>query len=538
MINWFLKHKKTKHENNQLNSDPEFQQLLIDETMKSGSFRSLIVFLSGLIMLSILLISKITGYSDPELDASLNGFEMRFWLILILVGALSYELLAWHLLRKKKLVLDKKYFVYSLAFIEISTITMGIFLSGQVTDPNYALNTPPLLIYNVMIMFLALFLDPLLCRLAGLLAAVEYFCLAIVLFWSAQTEQVEFVIPHFIMVKSIILFISGMLSAFIAQEIKAQLIHSFNEKYLAQQRLLKQKQIALEQQQQLTNAYERFVPKQFLHFLEKESIVNVVLGDNVEKEMSILFSDVRDFTRLSEAMTPAENFHFINSYLRQMEPVIGQYSGFIDKYIGDAIMALFTSNADEAVKAAIAMLHTLRNFNQTRIDQGEDKIEIGIGLNTGLLMLGTVGGDNRMDGTVISDAVNLASRTEGMTKMYGATLLITEYTYQRLVDPSVYLIRIIDRVQVKGKSNSVTIYEVFDGDPIVVKEKKAAIVSFFEKGVFCYFDQQFEEAIKVFQQCLGIYPDKAVQLYLERCHYLLENGVADDWNGVTRMEIK
>ena len=163
---------------------------------------------------------------------------------------------------------------------------------------------------------------------------------------------------------------------------------------------------------QLNKAYERFVPGQFLQYLEKSSIIDVELGDQVQLEMSVLFSDIRDFTTLSESMTPEENFKFINSYLSRMEPAIAENSGFIDKYIGDAIMALFSGEADNAVKAGISMLHRLIEYNQHRANSGYKPIKNGIGINTGFLMLGTVGGQNRMDSTVISDAVNLASRGE------------------------------------------------------------------------------------------------------------------------------
>jgi class 3 adenylate cyclase len=115
---------------------------------------------------------------------------------------------------------------------------------------------------------------------------------------------------------------------------------------------------------QLNKAYERFVPHQFLQFLEKSSIIDVELGDQVQLEMSVLFSDIRDFTTLSETMTPEDNFKFINSYLSRMEPVINENKGFIDKYIGDAIMALFSGEADNAVKAGIAMVHRLVEYNQ------------------------------------------------------------------------------------------------------------------------------------------------------------------------------
>ncbi len=143
---------------------------------------------------------------------------------------------------------------------------------------------------------------------------------------------------------------------------------------------------------QINTAYERFVPSQFLQLLEKSSILDVQLGDQVQLEMSVLFSDIRDFTTISEKMTPEENFQFINAYLSRMESAIIENNGFIDKYIGDAIMALFSGNPDNAVNASIVMLHQLQVYNQERVNSGESPIKIGIGINTGNLMLGTVGG--------------------------------------------------------------------------------------------------------------------------------------------------
>jgi class 3 adenylate cyclase len=223
-------------------------------------------------------------------------------------------------------------------------------------------------------------------------------------------------------------------------------------------------QNSLEQQQELTNSFARFVPREFLSFLGKKSITDIELGDQIEKEMTVLFSDIRDFTKLSEAMSPRENFLFINSYLSQMEPVIAKFNGFIDKYIGDSIMALFPTGADDALKACILMREKLKSYNLGRNKAGYAPVKIGIGLNTGKLMLGTVGGKNRMDSTVISDAVNLASRVEGLCKIYKAPLLITENTLNSLEEQKKHQIRFIDRVKVKGKEEPVSIFEVMDGE--------------------------------------------------------------------------
>jgi two-component system sensor histidine kinase ChiS len=244
----------------------------------------------------------------------------------------------------------------------------------------------------------------------------------------------------------------------------------------------------------------------------------VQLGDQVEQEMSVLFSDIRDFTTLSEQMNPEDNFRFINSYLSRISPVIREHQGFIDKYIGDAIMALFSGGADNAVKAGIAMLNKLVEYNQHRTNSGYKPIHIGIGINTGLLMLGTVGEPNRMDGTVISDAVNLASRTEGLTKNYGVSLLITHQTFQRLQNPTDYAIRRIDEVKVKGKSDYVTIYEVFDADPPELKAAKLATLPTFTEAMSFYLHNDYAAAAERFTVCEQTCPkDTVVQIYLERC---------------------
>ncbi|MCU0545672.1 MAG: PAS domain S-box protein [Oscillatoriaceae cyanobacterium Prado104] len=273
---------------------------------------------------------------------------------------------------------------------------------------------------------------------------------------------------------------------------------------------------ALAAEEKLTDAYGRFVPHEFLHFLGYESILEVKLGDQVQKEMSVLFSDIRDFTSLSETMSPEENFQFINAYLSRMEPAITENFGFIDKYIGDAIMALFNGSADDAVKAGIAMLEQLNEYNSTRNRPDRPPLQIGIGINTGYLMLGTVGGQNRMDSTVISDAVNLASRVECLTKEFGVSMLITQNTFLQLTES--YDFRFIDRVKVKGKLQLVTVYEVFAADPPEIREKKLETKTMFEQALVLYHIEKFAEATKLFSHCLQINPaDKVAQIYLQRC---------------------
>jgi len=286
------------------------------------------------------------------------------------------------------------------------------------------------------------------------------------------------------------------------------------------------------------DAYERFVPKEFLKNLGKEAIDNVKLGDNVEKEMTVLFSDIRNFTTLSEQMTPKETFKFINSYLSVMGPVIRNHHGFIDKFIGDAIMALFDTSADDAVRGGIGILQRLVEYNQGRKLAGYDPVDIGIGINTGTLRIGTVGERDRMEATVISDAVNLASRIEGMTKMYGIPLLISDATYHALEDPTKYHIRKIDRVKVKGKTKPVTLWEVFDLDPPELLDYKLKIAAIFEEAISLYHSRQFEEAHELFLDCLTRNPrDKTAEFYVERCKLYMKMGDEEDWGGITRRVI-
>ncbi|NET59893.1 MAG: CHASE2 domain-containing protein [Symploca sp. SIO2E6] len=268
---------------------------------------------------------------------------------------------------------------------------------------------------------------------------------------------------------------------------------------------------------ELNQAFSRFVPSQFLHLLNKNNIADVQLGDQVQQKMSVLFADIRNFTSLSESMTPEENFRFINSYLSHMEPAIIANQGFIDKYIGDAIMALFSGEADDAVKGAVSMLKRLRSYNSYRQRVGYLPLQIGIGINTGLMMLGTVGGQTHMDSTVISDAVNLASRLEGLTKDYEVSLLISHHTFSGLVQPGKFALRFIDKLKVKGKSKAVSVFEVFEADPPEIKAGKLKTKALFEEAVLNFHLKRFRTATALFQGCLELAPqDKTAQVYLQR----------------------
>lgn len=287
-------------------------------------------------------------------------------------------------------------------------------------------------------------------------------------------------------------------------------------------------------------AYGRFVPYEFLQFLERESIVDVQLGDQVQKDMTILFSDIRAFTTLSEHMTPKENFDFINDYLQRVGPVIRAHHGFIDKYIGDAVMALFPQTADDAVQAAIAMLEQVAKFNGERQAQGQEAIAIGVGLHTGTLMLGTIGESQRMESTVISDAVNLASRLESLTKLYGVSILISQQTWQNLQTPALYQCRFLGQVQVKGKKQPVGVIEIFDGDRPEIKQLKEQTKIDFAEGLSLYEQKHFKSAKKIFQDILNLNStDQAARFYISQCDKMSQiKHIPDEWSGVIILDEK
>lgn len=267
----------------------------------------------------------------------------------------------------------------------------------------------------------------------------------------------------------------------------------------------------------VNRASSRFVPHQLLRLLGKASITELKLNDCVHKKMSIVFVDIRSFTSLSESMSPLDNFRFINAFLSQMGPLIRQHHGFIDKYLGDGIMALFEQPTD-AVKAGLDMLYQLRVYNRKRHQNSRPMLTIGIGINTGEVMLGTVGYDQRLEGTVIGDAVNLAARIEQLTKQYQTPLLIGDDTFRELEAEQQTFSRCVGRVRIKGKSQEVVIYEVFASDLPEIRQAKLATKQIFETAWLLYQQGHRDQAYKLFTSCLHQNPhDVVTQTYLKLC---------------------
>lgn len=269
-------------------------------------------------------------------------------------------------------------------------------------------------------------------------------------------------------------------------------------------------------------AYNQFVPHEFLDLLGKRSIIDVELGDHIQKEMTVMFTDIRQFTNLSENLTAKEVFYFINSYLGIMEPIVTTHYGFIDKYIGDAIMALFHKSCEDAVLAGIEMQNQLTIYNIEHAKKFKKVLRIGIGINFGSLMLGTLGGKNRMETSVLSDAVNLAARLEKLTKNYDSPILLSDAVYQQLKQSRhQFSFRFVGKISIRGKKNNVLVWEEYSSESPELYQAKCAIQSSYDQAINLFYNNQFKEALQIFEQCKEKLPkDKLIEEYIENCKKL------------------
>lgn len=295
--------------------------------------------------------------------------------------------------------------------------------------------------------------------------------------------------------------------------------------------------------QRKNQAFERFVPTEFLQHLGKKQVEDVMLGEASQENMTVLFSDIRAFTSMSENLSPADSFQFLNEYLKFVGPNISSHGGFIDKYIGDAIMALFSgervSSADDGVAAALGMLESLKSFNAYRSAMGNLPIKIGIGIHTGGLSLGTIGFEGHMETTVIGDTVNLASRIENLTKYYGISAGLTSTTLECLQHPENLSIRQVDTVQVKGKEHPVTIYELFNEDSEPIRNYKLATLEHYQEALHLYKARRWEDALKLFNGMhKQLSSDKVIKIYIKRCQTYQVKPPDAAWCGVTRLDVK
>ena len=262
-----------------------------------------------------------------------------------------------------------------------------------------------------------------------------------------------------------------------------------------------------------------------------------------ESIATVLFSDVRGFTTLSERLGPHGTVAMLNEYFELMVERISEQGGMLDKFIGDAIMAVFglplpaEDDEDRALRAAIAMIRSLRQWNDERELRGEPAVDMGVGLNTDAVVAGNIGSPRRMDYTLIGDGVNLASRLEGACKQYSARILLSELTHERL--KGVYRLREVDRVIVKGKTRPVSVYECLDYHDERSFPNLMETLGAFGEGLARYRDRDFEKAVHWFEEARKANKgDKLSDLYVDRCVQLMASPPPEDWDGVWIMSEK
>lgn len=272
-----------------------------------------------------------------------------------------------------------------------------------------------------------------------------------------------------------------------------------------------------EYRQSLMDVQSRFVPNELLRILDIDDLRRVRSGYRVEREMTVLISDIRGYTTMIEDMNVAEAGNLAMGFLRAVELPIISYNGMIQDVRGDEIVAVFESEAD-AVRAGLAMLRSLQEHNQERKALGSEELRAGIGINTGAVAVGLVGGVNRMVLTIIGDAVDLAARVESTNKRYGSALLISDRTYKRLATSEQFDIRRMERVMVVNRRRPVTIYEVYDEDSAPLRAAKRAAQPAFDEA-FALFDAgDVDGARAAFERCRELLPeDPVAPLHLSHC---------------------
>jgi len=258
-----------------------------------------------------------------------------------------------------------------------------------------------------------------------------------------------------------------------------------------------------------------FVPSEFLQQLGVLSLGDIRLGQNVQQEMTVMFVDIRSFTTIAEELGPDSTFTFLNTWLGQMGPVIRKYGGFIDKYLGDGILALFPETDCNAIACALEMLESMNELNADRQESGFQPVRVGIGLHRGAVILGTIGEPRRMDTTVISDTVNIAARLEALTKEFGITIAVSRELL-KAADFDRHKIRGLGKITVKGRYQPVDVCEIYDCDSSGLRQKKDEALAKFDEGIACFFSQRFEEAVRVFQFLVDTIPEDQPSHYYAR----------------------
>ncbi len=300
---------------------------------------------------------------------------------------------------------------------------------------------------------------------------------------------------------------------------------------------------AAEQARVISQTFQKFVPKQFVDHFAKHGLDTLQLGRADEDNVAILFIDIRGFTGLSENMNPQELMNFLNSYFLRMNEPIHKNLGFIDKFIGDAIMALFDhpsgtsqQKAIDSLQAAIDLRTAIDLYNEHRQNSNYPPISAGIGIHFGPVIFGTVGSEDRMDTTVIGDSVNVAARLEALTTHYQTDIIVSEQTLETANAKSRYSYRVLDWVRVKGRQQPLKICEIIEHEPTDIKRRKQQTNQLIEQGLEARIEQNWNVAIFNFEQALEINPtDRLIRHHIKLCRELETEILPAQWDGAIEL---
>ncbi len=277
-------------------------------------------------------------------------------------------------------------------------------------------------------------------------------------------------------------------------------------------------------------ASSRFVPE-FVRYLHRD-LREISLGQSVDLTLTVMFSDIRAFTRLSATMNSVELLKFLNAYYARLNPAVENFGGFIDKHIGDSVLAVFPENPDSALIAAVNAIYELNGYNEQRISSGYVPIKTCFGIHTGPVTIGTVGSVHRMETTVIGDTVNIASRVEQLNKDFFSSILLTQASYDLLHKPGAFDIRKVAVVRLRGKQSPLTLFECFENDPLKLKDEKHASGEPLLRGLDLFQAGDTRGALDLFERASRLCPADPVALYhIQRCRAVLEGSEANPTAG-------
>jgi class 3 adenylate cyclase/HAMP domain-containing protein len=281
-----------------------------------------------------------------------------------------------------------------------------------------------------------------------------------------------------------------------------------------------------------SEASHRFVPQQIFKYLGKKGITDIHLGDQVQQNMTVMVANIRSFHQLSKQLSPKQNFDFMNMFLKRFSPFVRTEEGLISKYLGAGFMALFPARNEDALRAAVAIRRELVSYNESLKASGFAAVDLGMAIHKGPLMLGIVGEEQRMEGNVISDDVNITATLERMSDTMGASILVTRTFFEQLRSPEKYRFRQLGRVRIEGKDDPIELIDVYEGDSDSERGLKDRTRLMFEKGIMLCQEGRFFDARETFIEVIKINRfDKAAKLYFYLCDEYYQKGSTEGWNG-------